>query len=280
MEMPLVGMERALPVDYPAEEGEGRIRQRHCERQQRNEEGYHGVQLEHAQYRRGRQDETEKLRADVAHEYLGRVEVIRDEAEARADKRGENHRDVRLRDEQRHDQHRQRAYRRHADGQPVQPVYQIDGVRAADDPQKGQRDGEIACENESGLLGKRVRVRYRVEDYAATDRNDGGDDLPRELDPRVEIDDIVYRAHDDDYQRAQQNAEHRRRHVDKYEQRQHKADEYGKSAHAGDRVVMHTALVLRDVYRADLFSKALDRRRHQERHNRRDDYGHQQLEPQ
>ena len=91
---------------------------------------------------------------------------------------------------------------------------------------------------------------------------------------------IVYRAHDDDYQRAQQNAEHRRRHVDKYEQRQHKADEYGKSAHAGDRVVMHTALVLRDVYRADLFSKALDRRRHQERHNRRDDYGHQQLEPQ
>ena len=35
-----------------------------------------------------------------------------------------------------------------------------------------------------------------------------------------------------------------------------------------------------DVYRADLFSKTLDRRRHQERHNRRDGYGHQQLEPQ
>ena len=49
MEMPLVGMERALPVDYPAEEGEGRVRQRHCERQQRHEEGYYGMEFEHAE---------------------------------------------------------------------------------------------------------------------------------------------------------------------------------------------------------------------------------------
>ena len=49
MEMPLVGMERALPVDYPAEEGESRVRQRHCERQQRHEEGYYGMEFEHAE---------------------------------------------------------------------------------------------------------------------------------------------------------------------------------------------------------------------------------------
>ena len=49
MEMSLVGMERALPVDYPAEEGESRVRQRHCERQQRHEEGYYGMEFEHAE---------------------------------------------------------------------------------------------------------------------------------------------------------------------------------------------------------------------------------------
>ena len=45
VEVPLVRVEGALPVKHTAEKGKGRIRKRHGKRQQRNEEGYQGVEL-------------------------------------------------------------------------------------------------------------------------------------------------------------------------------------------------------------------------------------------
>ena len=50
VEMPLVRMERTLPMQNSAEKCEGRVSKRHSKRQQRHKECYHGVQLEHSHY--------------------------------------------------------------------------------------------------------------------------------------------------------------------------------------------------------------------------------------
>ena len=50
-----------------------------------------------------RQDKAQKCRAGVAHENFGRVKIIRDKAQARAQQRRHNDSDIILRDHERHD---------------------------------------------------------------------------------------------------------------------------------------------------------------------------------
>ena len=83
-----------------------------------------------------------------------------------------------------------------------------------------------------------------------------------------------------DPQKAEKMRRDAQRVVQRAEEAAHKADEDGKPAHAGDRMVVHAALVLRNIYRADLLRKALDWRSHHERHSRRKCHCQQQLEPQ
>ena len=89
MQVAAVGVEGALPVGDAPEEGEGRVRERDGQGEHRHDEADDRVELEQAEDRHGREDEAQQLRAHVAHEDLGGVEVIGHEAEAGAHQRGQ-----------------------------------------------------------------------------------------------------------------------------------------------------------------------------------------------
>ena len=89
----------------------------------------------------------------------------------------------------------------------VKPVNEVDSIRAADDPQHRQRDGQPAY-LDIGFLSENIRVRNNVEHEPAADRDKRCDYLPGELYPGVETDDIVNAAHDRDDDRTDKKSQH------------------------------------------------------------------------
>ena len=203
--MPPVGVKGALPAPQPPEHGEGRVRERDGQCQQRHEKADERVKFQQTQHAHGAQRETEKLRTGVAHEDARRAAVIGQKAQTGAVERGQQHRHRGRRDGQSHQQHAQRADGGHADGQPVQPVDQVDGVGAGDDPQHRQRGGQGIGEGDApaGEGG------HRAEDDPAAHGDGRRGQLRQQLDGGPEIEEIVQRAHQYDQQRAAEQAGHR-----------------------------------------------------------------------
>ena len=73
-----------------------------------------------------------------------RIEVIGKESQTTSDQRGKDDGNIAFGNHQSNGQHGQTADDGYPTGQPVQSVDQVDGVRASDDPQNRQRDGELA----------------------------------------------------------------------------------------------------------------------------------------
>ena len=94
--------------------------------------------------------------------------------------------------------------------------------------------------------------------------------LTAQLDPRIQAENVVQRAHDRDDHRAQEQAHHLHGHIDKEQDRQHKAGENGQTAHPRDRVVMDPPPILRNVDRSHVLGKPLDRRCHEVGEQKRD----------
>ena len=203
VEMPAVGMEGTLPVQNAAGEGKKRVRKRDGQRQHRQDKGHDGVELEHADDRCRCEDVPQQQSARVAHENLCRIKVIRDKADAGAAQRGEYRRNIAVGvgNEHRHDEHSQRCDGGNAAGKSVKPVDEINGVCAADYPQYRHGDGKYAD-------GDGLRARYMqgigddIYDDAREHRNDGGEYLHAELEPCVEVKNIVYRTDDGDEYRT------------------------------------------------------------------------------
>ena len=137
-----------------AREGKNRVRKRNGKREHRQDKGNDGIELEHSDDRDRRQNISQQQRAGIAHEYLRRVEVIRDKAQASAAERGEDDCDVdvRIGHKKRHDEHRQRRDGGNAAGETVKPVDEVNRVCYADYPQYGHGNGEDA--DGHGLLAR------------------------------------------------------------------------------------------------------------------------------
>ena len=144
-------MEGALTAQDAAREGEYGVRQRNGKRQHRQHEGDDGIELEHSDDGDRRHDVAEHQCARIAHEYLRRIEVIRNEAEAAAHERRENDRDVYVRVG--NEQHGHGRDCRNAVGKSVKTVDEVNGVCDADYPQYGDGHGEDAD-------GDRLLARY------------------------------------------------------------------------------------------------------------------------
>ena len=83
--MAAVGMHRALALGDAADDREADIEDRQTEHKERHGKRDDRIHLEQAVDGDGREHKAEECRAGVAHEDLCRVEIIRDEARARAD---------------------------------------------------------------------------------------------------------------------------------------------------------------------------------------------------
>ena len=258
--MAAVGLHRVLAVGDAAQECKADIEDRDAEDEERHGEGDDGVHLEQACNGERGQDVAQKRRAGVAHEDLRGVHIIRDEAQAGAEERAEDDDDVDLLDHERDHDQRRRGDGRHTDGQPVEAVNEVDGVRDGDDPDDRDRDGQPA-EVQIRRLGEDVRVRDELDPAAVPDRDARRGDLHEQLRQRLERHDIVQHAEDHDHDRAEQDALHLPVDLREDEHGEQERQKNGQTAHPGDRHLVHAPVVLRHIDRADLARQRLDQRR-------------------
>ena len=146
------------------------------------------------------------------------------------------------------------------DGQPIETVNEVDGVRDGDDPDDRDRDGQPA-EVQIRRLGEDVRVRDELDPAAVPDRDARRGDLHEQLRQRLERHDIVQHAEDHDHDRAEQDALHLPVDLREDEHGEQERQKNGQTAHPGDRHLVHAPVILRHIDRADLARQRLDQRR-------------------
>ena len=153
---------------------------------EREHEGHHRVGLQSALHGDRGEHVAEQVGPGIAEEDRGRVEAVAQVAERRA---GGQHREhpgrVAVEREREHGK-RQRRDRAHARGEPVDAVDEVHDVHHRDDPDHGQRVGEVA-----EVEVPRERERHRLDPHAGGDRHDRGQHLARELDVRRQVEQVV-----------------------------------------------------------------------------------------
>ena len=267
--MSAVGDHRVLAPGDPAQKRKADVENRQAEDQERHGKRNDGVKLEQARHGKRGEDIAEEGRAGVPHEDLGRVHVVGNEAEACAEQRDEDNGDVDLLHEQRDDDERRRGNGGNADGETVQTVDEVDSVRDGDDPDDRDRNGEPA-EADIGRVAEHVRVGEKLDHAAVVDGHGRRRDLHKKLGERLERQNIVQHAEHHDHDGAEQNAADGPVNVGEDQNGQQERDENGKSSETWNGRLVHPAVILRYVDRADLIGKALDHRRRQKGYDGRD----------
>ena len=144
-------------------------------------------------------DEAQEHRPRVAHDDLGRMKVVREEADGRAARR----RDDRQRriDPCRRREQRERAERGQHDagGKPVEPVDQVDRVDDQDDPGDRQWQGQPPEVNDAPREVEPIQAEPEREG------ENGGNHLPEELHERRHAADVVDHADDDQQGRPRED---------------------------------------------------------------------------
>ncbi len=184
VEMSPVRVHGALAPEQPAEEGENRVQQGHCQGQKRDNEGDNGVKLKQAQYGGSGQHIAQKQGARVPHEDFCRVQVIGDEADAGPGQGGQDNGHISVGNQEGNHQHGNGADGGDAAGQPVQAVNQVDAVGDGHNPDNGHRDGERP-QDQVLCVAEYDGVHDHLDDNAVEHRNQRGDNLQNKLDPGV-----------------------------------------------------------------------------------------------
>ena len=96
------------------------------------------------------------------------------------------------------------------------------------------------------------------------DRHGSRGDLHEQLRQRLERQNVIQHAQHHDHDRAEQNAADLAVDVGEDERREQKRDENGKPSETGNGRLVHPAVVLRHIDRADAVGQALDQRRGEE----------------
>ena len=119
--------------------------------------------------------------------------------------------------------------------------------------------------------GEHVGIGQRLDHIAREHRHQGGADLDEELQLGAQGVDIIKNAQHNDNGSSQQHPAHGRGKIQKDQHAEQEAQINGKSAHPGNGVIVHPAVVLRHVHRAHFKGQALDHRcghqSHQEGHH-------------
>ena len=237
-----VGTHGALAAEQPADDGKGHVENGQAQHQEGHHEGDDGGQLEHSLHRHRGQDIAQEGGAGVAHEDLGGVEVIGQKADARSGQGPHHHRHVLLAHQQGNDQHGHRADGGHAAGKAVQPVDEVDGVGDGHDPDEGHRDGQPP-QLPHGVVAEDVGVGEDLDAVAREHRHQGRRNLHHEFQLGGQGVNVVKDAQDHDHHRAEQHALLGRVQGQQQNDADDKAEENGKTAHPGDGVVVHAAVV-------------------------------------
>ena len=140
MQVLTIRMERMLPFCKSSQNRPQRIDNRQPHHEEWNTKGYHRIDLKEALYRNNGQHKPQKHRARIPHEYLCRIQVIRQKAKARACKYSRNHRYRWIsRRKQRHGKERKRGNRRDAACKSIKAVDQVDCIGNAHNPDNRDR---------------------------------------------------------------------------------------------------------------------------------------------
>ena len=235
-------------------EGKYRVKDRKSENEDGNHEGNGGRLLIEAVNGKRRNDIAEEHRSRVSHKDLCGVEVIRQKAHARAEKRRTGYHDRGAGHDSADGKQRSRADSGDAAGKPVQSVDKVDGVRQSNDPQQGQGIGEPA---EVEVVPENVDVLHR-EPEAHGDQ--GCNELQKEFELCFEIENVVKDAQNNDRKTAEPNAPAFRRHFREKQHGNGKSEKDRNSAAKRHRLCVHPAVVLRHIEGTDMGSDRLNDR--------------------
>jgi len=275
--MPAVGHHGVLPLGDAAQEGKADVKDRHAENKKRHREGDDRVELEQARDRERRQNIAKERRAGVAHENLGWIHVVGNKAEAGAEKCRQNDRNIHFGDKKRNHHQRSRGNGRDADGEAVETIDKIDGVRDRHDPDDRDRDRQPA-EIPVGRAAEHVGIGQKLDDAAVIDRHSGRRNLHKQLRQRLERHDIIQHAQNHDHDGAEQNALHRAVDLGENQDRKQKREKDCEAAQARNRHLVHPPVVFRDIDGSHFIGKGFDHRCGKKRHDRRDPHRQQHID--
>ena len=204
VEMFRIGGERRLSGTQPAHHGQSEVEQRqehHGDRQDDRHEGgerplladQRRIDLTGDPDRRGGQQQADEHRPGVAHEDPGRIEVMRQEAEAGADENRDDERgEVRIglrrgvaRQPVGVDEERASADGHDSGCEPVEPVDEVHGVDGHEDDEDGDDDRHPRGADDDPAEGNRQQ-RHSLDRHEA-----GGKSLAGELRHPMQVPDVV-----------------------------------------------------------------------------------------
>ncbi len=163
-----VGHEDRLVTQKPAHKGERRVEDGHPHRDDRHEHREKRRVLRRPLEREDGEDESDEHRAGVAHENLGGIEVVEEEAHHRAGERRRDERDELDHVVDREDEYGKRDEEGDARRESVHSVNEVKGIDDADDPNHGNRKREIAELDESP---RRIDAVYHKAEKIGADGN-------------------------------------------------------------------------------------------------------------
>ncbi len=259
MDVAPVGVHGALAVGNPPDEGEAGVKNGQAQHQEGDGKGDDGVKLEQPLDGHHRQHIAQKGGPGVPHKNLGGVQVVGQKADAPPGQSGHEDGGGPVGHHQGDDQQGHGADGGHAAGQTVQAVNQVDGIGNGHNPQDGEGNFQYA-ELPIGVGGKNIGVGQGLNDVAGAHRHQGGGNLHKELGQGFQGVDIVKNAQHHNHGGPQEHPPQLGGELREDEHTEHKAEKDGQTAHAGDGVVVHTAVVLGYVHRAHLSGQIFDHR--------------------
>lgn len=271
MQMAFIRFENRLALLPTADDGEERIGQRYADNQQRRYER-HDRNLLEPKHRQRRQREAEEQSPGVAHENFRRVEVEEQESPDAAEQQSGQQNNRLVAHDNAHHENGGNGDPRHACGQAVQTVDQVDRVRHADDPHDGDRDADPFSQR----LHRRAERNVQQVDLDSETEDDDASraDLHEQLQLGVQVVFIVKRAQQHDQSAAHQQraneiavvsaqiALRNERHHAEQTDGERRINPY--SPQARHRPGVNLAMI-RHVDRADAVSELLDQRRQHDR---------------
>ena len=219
--------------------------------------------------------EAQELGAGVSHENFRRIEVIGKEAQSAAGYSQHQQGCFRMTGHDRRIGDAKRGDQGDPCRQSVQTVDEVDGVGKAHDPEHCQDAHQHRRqENVAGLV---VERNVNESDFRPGGKNNQtGKDLAAQFHLRRHVSQVIVETHQINEGPAE-NDTHDFHRVGRHDQDgRHRSQVNGQSAKAGNRLAVHPASVLWNVYSADLGRQFNADRSHQPGHHERDAQHHDQ----
>lgn len=201
MQVALVRCEDRFLLHPTADDRKERIRQRHADDDQRGDKRDDRDLLESKQGEH-RQTEAQEQRSRIPHENLGRVEIEVQKSDDGAEKQETQHGNHHVAHQQGHHEDGADRDAGYAGRQAVETVDEVNGVRYADNPNDGQRNGNPVFQRRIVISKRNIyKVHFNIESEHDHARSN---DLAEQLHLGRQLEAVVERADQHDQRSAQQ----------------------------------------------------------------------------